>query len=103
MNFKKIGLGELRELDILNEKIEVLEKAKQSVHQKIRLIKSSIAIENQDYLGKKAICEIRESSGTTKDVLAICNQIDVLDDFETAFRFEYNNGKKVSYESFRWS
>jgi hypothetical protein len=89
----------LKQIDLLNDKISILEKEKQKIYQTLSVYKKKIEKENHFLIGKRAIC-INEDN--PRPVECVCTGVMALDDYSSVKPLFSRNGKKYIIESYEW-
>ena len=89
----------LRELDLINDKISILEKQKQKIYQSLSLHKKKIENDNVFLIGRKAMCV---NIDNPKLVECVCTGVIALDDYLNVKPLFSRNGKKYIVETYEW-
>lgn len=88
------------QINQIDNSITDLRKEKQSLFEKLSLIKKEIEFENKHLIGKRAIANIENG---TKNISVICTGVKCLDDFSIKPLFNITKSKKkVTVDYYEW-
>lgn len=89
----------LQQIEHINADIELLEKTKHDLYQKLSLYKKKIESDNSYLIGKKAMCTHIENP---KPVECVCSAVIAVDiDYSIKPLFK-RNGKKYIVDTYKW-
>ncbi len=101
MEHKTKGLIALREIDILQERIDALKREQQAQHDIVSECREKIKTDNASYIGKNAYCSM-EGNPNFQNVLCKCTDVSCTKQFTIRPLFSRVGKKVLGIDYYDW-